>query len=98
MVFYSIHPLSHPSIHAIEAAVVMKFVWPSIKNDCRKWAKTCLQCHKSKIHRRIHVPMGLYLLVSRRFDEVHLDIIGTLLSSEEKRFCVTLINKFNRWA
>ncbi|GFU28001.1 gag pol polyprotein [Nephila pilipes] len=42
-VFDSIHHLSHPGIRTTAAAVAKKFIWPSIKKDCRKWAKTCKQ-------------------------------------------------------
>ncbi|GFS81795.1 integrase catalytic domain-containing protein [Nephila pilipes] len=50
MVFDSIHHLSHHGIHATAAAVAKKFIWPSVKKDCKKWAKTCLQCQKSLMY------------------------------------------------
>ncbi|GFT91529.1 integrase catalytic domain-containing protein [Nephila pilipes] len=41
--------------------------------------------------------MVQYLPVSKRFDEVHLDIVSPLPSSEEKWYCVTLIHRFMQW-
>ncbi|GFU27999.1 uncharacterized protein NPIL_188311 [Nephila pilipes] len=41
--------------------------------------------------------MVQYLPVSKGFDEVHLDIVSPLQSSEEKWYCVALIHRFMQW-
>jgi len=50
MVFNSLHGLSHPGIRATQRLVTARFVWPGINADVRKWARSCLQCQRAKVH------------------------------------------------
>lgn len=74
-----------------------KFLWTSINKDVRNWARSCIQCQKSKISKHVQSPIGNYSLVSKRFSEIYLDIGGPLPPSEDKRFCVTILDRFSRW-
>ena len=40
----SLYQFSHPRINASVKLVTQRYVWPSIKADCRKWARACLDC------------------------------------------------------
>ncbi|GFU82120.1 retrovirus-related Pol polyprotein from transposon 297 [Trichonephila clavipes] len=75
-VFSAMHNLSHPGI--LRSVHLMKqcFVWPSISSDVDKWARHCLACQKSKIHRHTRSPLSSFQEPSQRFDHVHLDLIG----------------------
>ncbi|GFV46079.1 integrase catalytic domain-containing protein [Trichonephila clavipes] len=50
-VFSAMHNLSHPGIRRSVHLMKQSFVWPSISSDVAKWARHCLACQKSKIHR-----------------------------------------------
>jgi hypothetical protein len=41
-VFNAVHRLSHQGVKATVRLVTQRFVWPSVKADCCKWARACL--------------------------------------------------------
>ncbi|GFW60480.1 integrase catalytic domain-containing protein [Trichonephila clavipes] len=77
-VFSAMHNLSHPGIRRSVHLIKQRFVWPSISSDVAKWARHCLACQKSKIHRHTRSPLSSFQEPSQRFDHVHLDLIGPL--------------------
>lgn len=95
-VFDSVHNLSHPGIDATVKLVTQRFVWPSVKADCRKWARCCLQCQQTKITRHVIAPRGTFVPPNARFEHVHLDII-IMPRSEGFRYCLTCVDRFSRW-
>lgn len=50
-VFNTIHNLSHPRIKSTVKLVTQRYVWPSIKSDCKNWARSCIDCQKLKVSR-----------------------------------------------
>ncbi|GFT38924.1 integrase catalytic domain-containing protein [Trichonephila clavipes] len=57
-VFSAMHNLSHPGIRRSVHLMKQRFVWPSISSDVAKWARHCLACQKSKIHRHTRSPLS----------------------------------------
>ncbi|GFW76070.1 hypothetical protein TNCV_2057171 [Trichonephila clavipes] len=78
-VFSAMHNLSHPGIRRSVHLMKQRFVWPSISSDVAKWARHCLACQKSKIHRHTRSPLSSFQEPSQRFDHVHLDLIDLYL-------------------
>ncbi|GFT37975.1 integrase catalytic domain-containing protein [Trichonephila clavipes] len=78
-VFSAMHNLSHPGIRRSVHLMKQCFVWPSISSDVAKWARHCLACQKSKIHRHTRSPLSSFQEPSQRFDHVHLDLIDLYL-------------------
>ncbi|GFU75691.1 retrovirus-related Pol polyprotein from transposon 17.6 [Trichonephila clavipes] len=70
---------------------------PSISSDVAKWARHCLACQKSKIHRHTRSPLSSFQEPSQRFDHVHLDLIGPLPPSNGYTYCLTMIDRFSKW-
>lgn len=95
-VFNSVHNLSHPGVKATVRLVNSRFVWPDINRDCAQWARTCLACQRSKVGRHTKSPLGSFPH-SSRFSHVHMDIVGPLVPSRGKRYCVTIIDRASRW-
>ncbi|GFT40456.1 transposon Tf2-8 polyprotein [Trichonephila clavipes] len=96
-VFSAMHNLSHPGIRRSVHLMKQRFVWPSISSDVAKWARHCLACQKSKIHRHTRSPLSSFQEPSQRFDHVHLDIIGPLPPSNGYTYCLTMIDRFSKW-
>lgn len=69
VVFNTVHRLAHPGISATVKLMTERYVWPSIKFDCRRWAWACVPCQRSKISRHVHSPLGKFAL-SERFEHV----------------------------
>ena len=58
--FDSLHSLSHPGIRATQCLIAARYVWPKMNSDVRKWARSCLQCKRSKVHRHVAAPLGTF--------------------------------------
>lgn len=96
-IFNSIHSMSHPGVRASTKLVTDRFVWPSVRKDCRTWAQACVSCQRSKVHRHTSAPLGNFPLPPARFCYVHIDLIGPLPPSEDFKYCLTAIDRFTRW-
>ncbi|GFV91761.1 retrovirus-related Pol polyprotein from transposon 297 [Trichonephila clavipes] len=96
-VFSAMHNLSHPGIRRSVHLMKQRFVWPSISSDVTKWARHCLACQKSKIHRHTRSPLSSFQEPSQRFDHVHLYLIGPLPPSNGYTYCLTMIDRFSKW-
>ncbi|GFX07235.1 hypothetical protein TNCV_2972121 [Trichonephila clavipes] len=96
-VFSAMHNLSHPGIRGSVHLMKQSFVWPSISSDVAKWARHCLACQKSQIHRHTRSPLSSFQEPSQRFDHVHLDLIGPLPPSNGYTYCLTILDRFSKW-
>ena len=95
--FDSVHQLSHPGIKNTVILMTQRFVWPSIKKDCRTWARECIQCQRSKITRHVSTTVGKFTSPSARFEHVHLDLVGPLPSSQGHKYLLTCVDRYSRW-
>ena len=96
-IFNSLHSLSHPGIRATQKLITTRYVWPNINSDVQKWARSCLQCQRSKVHRHTVSPMSTFATPDARFDHLHVDIVGPLPSSQGCRYLLTCVDRFTRW-
>ncbi|XP_076041912.1 uncharacterized protein LOC143025787 [Oratosquilla oratoria] len=77
-VFHKLDSLSHPGIRATHKMMTSCFIWPNINNDVRQWARTCVQCQRSKVFRHTRSLAATFAPVSSRFEHVHIDLILSL--------------------
>jgi len=96
-VFDAVHGMAHPGGASTSQQIQQKFVWPNADRDIRRWARTCLQCQRSKIQRHVHLLPKKIPTPDSRFHQIHLDIIGPLPEVRGYRYCLTLIDRFSRW-
>ncbi len=61
------------------------------------WAKTCLSCQRSKIQTHVKAPLQNFTPSVRRFNHVHIDIVGPLPESRGCKYLLTVIDRFTRW-
>ena len=64
--------------------------------DIRNWARSCLQCQRSKI-RHTATPLSTFATPDARFDKIHIDIVGPLPPSHGFSYILTCIDRFTRW-
>ena len=95
--FQSLHSLSHPGIKVTQRLIADRYVWPSMNKDVRTWARTCIDCQKSKVQRHTKSPQQEFILPAVRFDKVHIDIVGPLPVNNGFRYLLTCIDRFTRW-
>ena len=96
-VFEIIHNLSHPSIRVTRRLIAQRFVWRGMNKEVTAWAKSCPRCQISKVHQHVRAPLGSFNLPDRRFDHVHVDIVGPLPSSRGQTYLFTAIDRCSRW-
>ena len=80
-IFELVHGLSHPSIRATKTLMAAKFTWQGLRKQVVEWARTCIPCQTSKIQRHTKAPLQSFELPDRRFDHIHVDIVGLLPQS-----------------
>ena len=98
IVFDAVHGLSHPSIRTTRNMIAEKFVWRCLSKQVGAWAKSCLRCQAAKVHRHTASPVTHFALTTRRFDHVHVDLVGPLPPSQNHRYLFTVVDRFTRWA
>lgn len=96
-IFDNTHNLAHPSGRTTKKMIAQRFVWPRMQKDIAYWAKTCLPCQKSKIHRHNHRRPEQIPIPEDRFQHVHMDIVGPLPNSKGYKYCLTIIDRTTRW-
>ena len=97
-VFDAVHGLSHPSIRTTRKMIAEKFVWRGLNKKVGAWAKSCLRCQAAKVHRHTASPVADFAPTTRRFDHVHVDLVGPLPPSQNHRYLFTVVDRFTRWA
>lgn len=77
-IFNATHNLVHPSGRTTSKLISKSFVWPNLNKDVTEWAKTCLHCQRSKIHKhnrntleRIDIPLVFIRYTSISSDHCH---------------------------
>ena len=57
----------------------------------------CLRCQAAKVHRHSTAPVDQFVPATRRFDHIHVDIVGLLPPSQNNRCLLTVVDRFTRW-
>ena len=96
-VFDAIHNLSHPGIRTTRRLVTNKFVWHNINKQVGEWAKVCVPCQQAKISRHVRAPLHHFEVTHRRFDDIHIDLVGPLPPSQGFTHLLTIVDRFTRW-
>lgn len=94
--FKALHEMSHPGIRTTRKMITDKYFWPGMNKDISTWTRCCISCQRAKIHRHTKTPL-IQFPESRRFEHVHVDIVGPLTPSEGYRYLVTIIDRCSRW-
>ena len=97
IVFNSLHALSHPGVRATQRLVTARFFWPGMNADVQRWAHSCLQCQRAKVHQHTTTPLGTFNTPDVRFDHVHIDLVGPLPTSHGCTYLLTCVDRFTRW-
>ena len=96
-VFHKLHSLSHPGIKSTIWLITQRFVWPNMKKDIRAWVREWTVCQANKIHRHNFSEFKPYALPTARFQDINMDIVGHLPSSNGYKYLLTAIDCFTRF-
>lgn len=93
----AIHRISHQSVRTTTRLIKERFVWSNMGTDIARIVKGCVPCQRSKVGRHNKSPLKPIVPPSNRFEHINVDLIGPLPPSGDKRYCVTIIDRFTRW-
>ena len=96
-VFSNLHGLGHPSHRATKPLINTGFVWHGMNIDISKWCRSCKGCQIAKISRHNKPVFGKFVEPTKRFDHVHIDIVGPLSYADGFRYLLTCVDRFTRW-
>lgn len=96
-VFDTVHSLSHPGANTTVKLISSKFVWHGLAKQVRAWARACFDCQRAKVHRHVRAPLEPFSAPARRFDHVHVDLVGPLPPSQGCTHLLTIIDRYTRW-
>ena len=97
VVFDSIHGLAHPGIKTTRKMVSARFVWHGSNKEVGLWAKTCVPCQRAKVQRHVSAPLEHCQIPDRRFQRIHVDIVGPLPMSQGATYLFTIVDRYTRW-
>ena len=95
-VFDSIHGLGHPGVDRTRQMMTDRFVWPSIRADVSRWARTCTHCQRAKVGRHTIPNIGEIKVPQRRFLHLHADLTTMPVSNGYKHL-LTIVDRHTRW-
>ena len=93
----ALHGLSHGGTRPTIKLICSRFVWPGIRQDIRRWCRTCLPCQRSKTSHHVKIPTTILPPASHRFGSIHVDLVGPLPDSHGHRYLLTIVDCFSRW-
>lgn len=96
-VFELVHSLSHPGVRASVKLVAAKFVWPGLRKEVKEWAAACVACQRAKVHHHVRAPLEPFAIPAKRFDHVHVDLVGPLPPSQGFTHLLTMVDRTSRW-
>lgn len=96
-VFDIMHNLSHPGVRTTRKLISARYFWPNMNKDTTTWAKNCIACQKNKIWKHTKSQQENFKLPSRRFEHIHMDIVGPLPPSNGNYYILTIVDRFTRW-
>ncbi|XP_015434215.1 PREDICTED: uncharacterized protein LOC107190013 [Dufourea novaeangliae] len=96
-VFHTFHDPAHSSGKITDRMIHQRYVWPDMHRDIASWCKNCAACQQSKVSRHVRQTPEHFVAPDGRFDQVHIDIVGPLPSSQGCSYCLTMIDRFSRW-
>ena len=96
-VFDALHGLSHGGTRPTIKTISSRFVWPGIRQDIRRWCRSCLACQRSKTTRHIKTATTIPPPASRQFGSIYVDLVGPLPESHGHKYLLTIVDRFSRW-
>ena len=94
LVFDTVHSLSHLGARTTKRLVSSKFIWHGLGKQITEWARSCVPCQRSKVHKHTKAPLSQFELPTCRFDHVHIDLVGPIPESQGQTYLLTMMDRF----
>lgn len=89
--------ISHPATKGTRPLTNAIYFWPDMDKQVNIWTSSCTQCQKSKVYRHVKAPGKKIATPKDTFEHNHLDMVGHLPTSKNRKYILTIIDRFTRW-
>jgi cleavage and polyadenylation specificity factor subunit 1 len=96
-VISAIHNVAHPGIEATVRLVTAKFCWPKMAKQVRLFTQHCVPCQMAKVATHVQLAPASIPVPQRRFEHLHVDLVGPLPTSSGYSYLFTVIDRTTRW-
>jgi hypothetical protein len=97
-VFNAFHGLAHPGTRATRRILAARVVWRGMASDVATWVRDCQPCCRGKVTTQPTVAPAAFPVPHRRFQHVHVDLVGPLPPSPEGfQYLLTMVDRTTRW-
>ena len=72
-------------------------VWSGMDREITFWARTCVACQLAKVSQHTVAPLMPLPRPPKRFDSLHVDLVGPLPESKGFAYLLTTVDRFTRW-
>ena len=96
-VFQACHDLDHCGQAESKRRIRSAYYWPSLGRDTSKYVRSCHPCQSIKPKKKYCPKPKTFKVPDKRFQEVHIDVVGPLPESEGMRYILTLLDRKSRW-
>ena len=94
-IFNQIHDLAHPGSKRTLDLIRVRFVWPNMCKQIKKWARECRKCQMTKITKHNRPQMDPITPPSIKFEEINIDLVGPLPRAGKYRYLLTAIDRYS---
>jgi hypothetical protein len=77
--------------------VSSRFVWRGLASDITAWSRACLHWQQAKIHHHMRLQPQPVLTPQRRFNHLHIDLVGPSQYSSGFNFIFTVTDCTSKW-
>ena len=68
-----------------------------MRKDIGEFVKTCHPCQLAKQATTVNPGIGHFPVPDRRFEYIHIDIVGPLPESQGHRYLLSVVDRCSRW-
>jgi cleavage and polyadenylation specificity factor subunit 1 len=94
--FSSIHNISHAGYRPTQKLISKRYFWQTMNKDIQRFCKNCIDCQKAKVTRHTFSALSEFP-PTKRLAFLHIDIVGPLPISQDKRYIITFIDRETHW-
>ena len=91
------HEIAHVGARAMRRMIYDRFVWSGMARYIILWALTSVACQRTKVSQHTVAPSMPLPMPPKRFDSLHVDLVGPLPESQGFTYVLTIVDRFTRW-
>ena len=94
-IFDQVHNLGHVGPKRTLDLIRTRFIWPGMNKEVRDWAKSCINCQKTKITRYNRPELNPISPPKYKFEQINVDLAGPLVMSQGYKYLLVVIDRYS---